>query len=65
MPKSIFRSSVQQLATATSALAMTAAMATAETPLEETVTRWVNFDTAETLPEKQFSKRPRNWLEQA
>lgn len=58
MSKSIFRNSAQQVATATSALAMTAAMAVAETPetpLEETVTRWVNFDTAETLPEKQFS----------
>ena len=50
-----FSSAMRQIPVALSALAMATAAATAQTPLEEANTRWINFETAETLPEKQFS----------
>ena len=55
MRKFFSGNSTWQILAATSVCTLMAAMAAAETPLEGFSTRWVNFDTAETLSEKQFS----------
>lgn len=55
MRKPFLYTLARQISAATSLVLLSTGLASAETPLEGFSTRWVNFETAETLTQKAFS----------